>query len=126
MKRVSFEAVSYCKNLTFSFTNTLRGEKVDLSKYSSYTFILDVDGALYQGADANENQASVILVGGLDKFINSKITNLYSTFYVTEQQKVTLYKIMKKAAEYSDNANISSDNDKLEQVLTALYTNYCG
>lgn len=126
MKRVSPEAVAYCKDLSFSFTKTLRGETPDMSQYSSYTFILDVDGTLYQAGDANENQASIILVGGLDKFINSKTINLYSNFYVTEQQKVTLYRMIKKVAEYSDNAVISSDNEKLEQVITALYSNYCG
>lgn len=126
MKRVSPGAVAYSKDLTFSFTKTLRGEKVDFNKFSSYTYILDVDGSLYQMGDANENSASVVLVGGIDKFINSKTINLYSIFYVTEQQKVTLYKMIQEVAKYSDTANITSDNDKLEQVLTALYTNYCG
>jgi len=125
MKRVSVDAPSYSKDLTFSFTKTLRGENVDFSKYSSYTYILDVDGSLYQMGDANENSASIILVGGVDKFVNSKITNIYSNFYVTEQQKVSIYTMIKKLAEYSDMANISSDNDKLEQVITALYSNYC-
>lgn len=126
MNRVSPSAVSYSKDLSFSFTKTLRGERVDFDKFSSYTYIIDVDGSIFQSAQANENQASVILVGGVNKFVNSKVTNIYSNFYITEQQKVTLYKIIKGLSEVTDDANITSDNDKLEQAINALYTNYCG
>ena len=127
MNRVGYEAPSYSKDISFNFSKTLRGEKVDLNKFSSYTYILDVDGSLYQGAQANENQASICIIGGTTQFVNTKRpNNVYSNFYVTEAQKVALYKIVKKMSEYSDSANITSDNDKLEQAINSLYSNYCG
>lgn len=126
MNKVAPTAVSYCTNLNFSFSNTTRGEKVDLNNYSSFTFIIDVDGTVYQGSSASEQNATVCIIGGLNKFVNSRLNNNHSNYYLTEQQKVTLYKIMKDLSMYTDSANISADHDKLEQNLSALYANYCG
>ena len=126
MNKVAPTAISYSKNLNFDFSNTLRGENVNLENYSSYTFILDVDGTVYQGASANENNANICVIGGLNKFINSKKNTVYNNFYISEQQKLTLYKVIKDLSNFTDSAVITSNNDKLEQSLTALYVNYCG
>jgi hypothetical protein len=127
MNRVGYEAPSYSKDVSFNFSGSLRGEKVNLEDFSSYTYILDVDGTLYQGAQANDKQASICIIGGTTKFVNSKKPDgVHSNFYITEAQKVSLYKIVKKMSEYSDSANITSDNDKLEQAINSLYSNYCG
>lgn len=127
MNKISYDAPSYSTNISFNFSNSLRGEKVDLERFSSYTYVLDIDGTLYQGAQANENQASVCIIGGVNKFVNSKKpSGVYSNFYITEAQKVALYKIVKKMSEYSDSANITSNNDKLELAINSLYSNYCG
>ena len=126
MNKVAPTAVSYSTNLNFSFSNTTRGEKVNLNDYSSFTFIIDVDGTVYQGASASEQNASVCIIGGLNKFVNSKLNVPYSNYYLTEQQKVTLYKIMKDLSMFTDNATITASHDKLEQSLNALYLNYCG
>ena len=126
MNRVAPTAVSYSKNLNFDFSNTTRGENVNLNNYNSYTFIIDVDGSVYQGATANEDNANVVIIGGLNKFVNSRLNTINSNFYLTEQQKVTLYAIMKDLSMFTDSANITASHDKLEQALCALYANYCG
>lgn len=126
MNLVSPQAVAYSKNLNFDFSNTLRDEQVNLNDYSSYTFIIDIDGSVYQSDQANEDNANIVVVGGTDAFINEKANTLNSSFFITDTQKVTLYKIMKELAKYYDNASITSSSDKLEQSLNALYTNYCG
>lgn len=126
MQELSPEAIAYSKNLTFAFSNTLKDENVDLNQYSSYTFIIDIDGKVYQGSNASEESASIVLIGGLDQFINAKSKSVHSNFYLTEQQKVTLYKVIRELARYTDTAVISSDNEKLEQSISALYHNYCG
>jgi len=126
MNKVSPEAIAYCKNLSFDFSNTLRNENVNLNDYSNYTFIIDVNGIVYQSSSANESSASVIIIGGLDGFANEKMERLYSNFFITETQKVTLYKAIKELAKYYDSAQITSSNDKLQQSLYALYANYCG
>ena len=125
MNKVDATAVSYRTNLTFSFSNTARGENVNLYDYSSFSFIIDVNGTVYQGSPATETNATVCIIGGLNKFVHSRINTIHSNFYLTVQQKITLYKIMKDLASFTDSATISSDNDKLEQALTTLYSNYC-
>lgn len=126
MNKIAPTAITYSKNLNFTFSKTLRGEKVNLNKYSTYNFIIDVDGSVYQGSSANEDNASICIIGGLNKFINSKANTIYSNYFLTEQQKVTLYRVMKDLSNFTDSAIITADNDKLEQALTALYSNYCG
>ena len=126
MNEVSPEAVAHSKNLTFNFSNTLRGEKVDLNRYSSATYIIDVNGKVYQSASANEDQATIIIIGGKDKFINEKIERPTVDFYISEQQKLTIYKIIKELSSYYQDSTISSSNEMLDQSITALYNNYCG
>jgi len=126
MNQVSSEAVAHSKNLNFEFSNTLRGQKINLNSYSSYTFIIDVDGKVYQCATASEESASIIIIGGIDKFVNEKAKRMAVNYFLTEQQKVTLYKILKEAAIYSEDAVISSSNESLNLSLSALYSNYCG
>lgn len=126
MKNVSPEALSYCKNFTFSFSKTLRNQKVNLNDYSSYTFIIDVDGRIYQGASASENQATVILIGGTSEFVNEKAKTLHSEYYITQQQKITLYTAMKLLSTFTHSADIQSDNDALQRSVSALYSNFCG
>ena len=126
MNRVAPEAIAYSRNLTFDFSNTLRSESVNLNNYSDYTYIIDVDGSVYQSADANEDSASIILIGGIDGFAYEKMERIFTNFFITETQKVTLYKAIRELSKFYDSAKITSSNDKLEQSLNALYSNYCG
>lgn len=126
MNRVAPEAIAYSKNLNFDFSNTLRNDNINLDNYSNYTFIIDVDGSVYQSASADENSASIVIIGGVDKFAFEKMERLQSNFFITETQKVTLYKTIKELSKFYDSAVITSNNDKLEQSLNALYSNYCG
>jgi len=126
MNQISPEAISFCKNLFFAFSGDLRNQSVDLNKYSSYTFIIDIDGTVYQGGSSNPDSATVVIIGGIDKFLYSTSQELHTNFYITEQQKITLYKIMREHSKFYDTAVITSDNDKLEQALISLYSNYCG
>lgn len=126
MNLISPEAVAHSKDLNFEFSNTLRGEKVRLENYSSATYVIDVDGNVYQGASANESSASIIIIGGIDKFINEKIQRPTINFYISEQQKLTIYKIVKELAAYYQDSTISSSNEMLDYSITALYNNYVG
>jgi len=126
MKKISADAVSYSKNLNFSFSNTLRNQQVNFNDYASATFIIDVDGTVYQSASSNESSANIIVIGGINKFINEKANRIAVNNYVTVQQKITLYNIIKGTALILDDAVISSDNTSLELMLNALYSNLCG
>jgi hypothetical protein len=86
MNTVGPDAVSYSKNLNFSFSNTLRNEKINLDDYSSATFIIDVNGTIYQGSAANESSASIIIIGGINQFVNEKVSRPVANFYLSEQQ----------------------------------------
>jgi hypothetical protein len=126
MNIVSPEAISYCKDMYFTFSKTLKDQRINLDDYSSYNFIIDITGVVYQGASVNPNSCTVCLIGGINMFANAKAVYTPSQYYITEQQKVTLYRVMRDLARYSDSSTITSDNDKLEQSLNALYLNYCG
>lgn len=126
MNEISPEAVAHSKDLSFEFSKTLRGENIDINQFASATYVIDIDGKVYQGASANEQQASIIIIGGVDKFINEKIERTSVNFYISEQQKLTIYKIIKELANYYQDSSISSSNELLEQAVSALYSNYIG
>lgn len=125
MNLVSPEAVAHSKNLQFAFSGTLRNESVDLNQYlSEASYVMDINGDIYQGQSASDDQASIVIIGGDDRFIGEKADRLASNFFYTEPQKIALYKMIKELALNSPNANITCDSDKLEQVLNALLKNY--
>ena len=118
-------ALSYHKNLTFVFSNTLRNETVDISQYAS-DYVIAVNGEVYSSGSGSGDSATIVIIGGSDRFINEKTERLESTFYMSEPQKLTIYKAIKELSKRTDSANILSNNDKLEQSITALYRNFCG
>lgn len=125
MNVVSPEAVAHSKNLQFTFSETMRNEPVDLDLYTSQAnYVMDVNGAIYQGTPADEENATIVIIGGDDRFVNEKVERISSNFFYTEPQKIALYKMIKELAGFQASATITSDNDKLDQVLNALYKNY--
>jgi hypothetical protein len=104
----------------------LRNESINLEDYASSGYVIDVNGEIYSSGSVGGDSATVIIIGGSDRFINEKANRLESTFYMSEPQKLTLYKAIRELSMKIDSANITSDNDKLEQSLCALYRNYCG
>ena len=124
MQEVSPLAVSHSKNLTFDISRTLRDQYVDLNQYSSYSYI--VDGKVYQSGSVSNDQASIILIGGVSNFINEKVPR-DGTFYVTQAQKAVIYTIIRDLAQYSNDSQISSSNcEELDICVSALYNNYIG
>lgn len=124
MSIVGSGLVSRFNNFHFSTTQTLRNQYVDI-KSLNCDFVIDIDGTIYQNRTPTPNQAYIILVGGLDTFINEKVVR-EPRFYMTERQKVILYNILKQVAIRTDAAQISSDTEELQQIAYATYFNYCG
>jgi hypothetical protein len=126
MNLMSPSSLSYYKNLSFDFSNTMRNEKVNIEEYASSGYVIDVNGEIYSSGSIGGDSATIVIIGGSDRFINEKTSRLESTFYMSEPQKLTLYKIIKEISMKLDSVNITSNNnDKLEQSLCALYKNYC-
>jgi len=119
-------SISYSKNLYFAFSFTLRNQTINLNDYASANYIIDVNGTCYASAAPNEDSASVVIIGGIDKFINEKEQRMDIPFYLTEPQKIVLYKIIKDLSIYTTTAEIGSNSETLEQSLGALYENYIG
>ena len=126
MKKISPEALAYCNSFTFTFSKTYKDENVYLENYSDYNFIIDVDGTVYQSKIANEKLATVVIIGGINKYANGKAITIDLNYYISEPQKITLYKIVRAISKYTDSASFDSDNEKLARNLQALYSNYCG
>jgi hypothetical protein len=123
---VSPSSLAAYKNLTVNLSNTLRNETVDLQQYASSGFVMDVNGSIYTNNAPEGDTVTLVVIGGSDLFIGEKVTRLASSFYISEPQKVMLYKVIKELSNRYDSGNITSNNDKLELSLTALYKNYCG
>jgi hypothetical protein len=126
MNLVGPSSISYHKKLTFNFSNTLRNQQVNLEQYAQQGYVIDVNGNIYSSGTASEDSATVVVIGGSDRFINEKANRIASTYFMTEPQKATLYKIIMHLSKRTDSAEITSNNGKLEQSLNALYSNNCG
>lgn len=120
---VSATYVSQSTNLSFSTTKTLRNETVNVSQVNS-DFVIDIDGIIYKNKEPTDS-ATVTLVGGYDTFAHAK-KDVAPKFYITERQKVTIYAILRSLAVKTDKATVNGDSEELDQIVDAIYFNYCG
>ena len=110
-------------SLDFVYTYHYRDDYVDINRVSQ-NIIIDRDGTIY--GSASGTSATIALVGGYDTFRHEK-EKRHAGGYITERQKVTLYKVMKIVAIGSDDATITSSVDgELESLIQNLYFNCCG
>ena len=116
--------VARCKNLYFSISDTERGDTVDVGSLSG-NFAIQIDGSIYKISEPPQDSAAITVVGGRDTFVNEKQYRPYS-FYITQRQKVTIYKIMKELSQVTNTAQLHSDNELLDQLILNTYANYCG
>lgn len=124
MTKVSADLVGNNTYLYLSTTKTLRNEPVNIGSVDA-DYVVDLDGSIYQNRTPPPNQAYVVFVGGLDTFTNEKVYRS-PAFYMTERQRITLYNIMRRVANLTDSASITSDDDTLQLIAQATYLNYCG
>lgn len=115
--------VSRNNTISFSITDTLRNEAVDIGAIDC-NYVIAIDGTIYQNQEAS-GSAKVVLVGGNDTFINEK-QQREPRFYMTERQRQVLYSIMRSLANRTYTAQVSSDVPVLDQIAQATYKNYCG
>lgn len=115
--------VAQCSTLSFSTTNTLRNEAVNIGSISA-NYVIDVDGLIYQNQEATTS-ATVTLVGGLDTFANTKKV-IEPKFFMTEKQKITVYNILRALSVKTDSGDVSSGSEDLNEIVKAIYFNYCG
>ena len=116
--------VAKSKNLYFALSNTQRGEQVDINGLSG-NYAIQIDGTIYKISDPPEGSAAITVIGGQDTFVNEKQYRPYS-FYITQRQKVTIYKIMKELSQVTNTAQLHSDDTLLDHLILNTYANYCG
>ena len=124
MQIVGPGTVSRINSLSFTTSQTLRDASVDLSSLNA-DFVISIDGTIYSLKSSIPTQATVMLEGGLDTFINEKSPR-YSMFYMTERQKLAIYAILRSLANRTSTARVTSDNSTLNQIARATYINYLG
>lgn len=117
--------VAGSKNLYFKLSATQRNEKYNITTDFEGNFVIDIDGTIYQLTEPQPDTAAITIVGGIDTFIGEKQPRP-SVFYLTQNQKVTLYKICKEVARLTDKAQLHSDNTILDHLITNTYSNYVG
>ena len=116
--------VSQSNELTFSTTNTLRNESVDVASVNA-NYVVSIDGVINQNMEATGGSATIVLVGGNDTFIAEKQPR-EPMFYMTSRQKLTIYAILKSLATRTDQGSVSSDVPILDTIVKAAYTNFRG
>ncbi|PCJ96709.1 MAG: hypothetical protein COA52_00445 [Hyphomicrobiales bacterium] len=104
------------ETMNISFSNTKPNEKVSLSG----TYI-DFIGDIY-----GPKSSSIIIQGGDDK--GQYAVNQYEAggFYMTQNQRRTLTKILQGMASYSDRGFVTSSNGQLQEMCNTIYRNYIG
>ena len=116
--------VSQFNELTFSTTDTLRNEPVEVGSIDA-DYVISIDGVINENRSATGSAATVVLVGGNDTFIAEKQPR-EPMFYMTVRQKLTIYAILKSLATRTDTGVVSSDVPILDAIVKATYTNFRG
>lgn len=116
--------VSQANELSFSTTNTLRNEDVDIGSIDA-NYVISIDGVINENRAATGTSATVVLVGGNDTFVAEKQPR-EPMFYMTVRQKLTIYAILKALATRTDQASVSSNVPILDTIVNATYTNFRG
>lgn len=124
MKIIFPRNIYRASNFNCDFTYTYKDEGIDLSQLNT-DVILDVNGAFYE-KNSFTDTVNMLIVGGIDKYINSKIVSSPYPFYITMRQKQSLYNLFRIASVSAVDKNISSPNTILRQFLSSLYLNFRG
>lgn len=105
----------------FTFSYTLKNESVEVEGDGVYLF---PNGFFYSNQSIeNQDQITIIVVGGIDRFLHTKNSIPAVPFYITELQKRSIYTVVTKAAKERVVANFRSDNEGLQSLITALERN---
>jgi len=110
------------ESLIVNFTNTKKNESVSLSGLSGY--VIDINGSLIK--INNQGKPKYLWIIGGDGTTEGKAPGVVGAFYITTPQRQTLWRVMKALSECRDDIDITSDNESLEIILKATYSNYCG
>jgi hypothetical protein len=116
------EVVAQSDTIVFTTTGTLRNQIVNFDTTNG--FFISKIGRIY-GSSSAPTTATVTLEGGLDTFVNAKKVQ-EPIFYMTTNQKLAIYNILRALAKRTPMADVSSDNDSLDLIVKSTYFNYCG
>lgn len=112
------------RNLTFNITRTLRNQTVELASLSG-DFAIDVRGNIYLLNEPTSDDAVIDIIGGVDTFVNAKIERAPLP-YLTQRQQVAIYSILRQLAVLTDTAQLSSNDDTINEFVNSAYFNFCG
>lgn len=116
--------VSQFNTLTFSTTDTLRNELVDIASINA-DYVVSIDGVINQNREPGGSAATVVFVGGNDTFVGEKQSR-EPMFYMTVRQKLTLYSIIRQLATRTDLATVGSSVPIFDTIVKATYSNFRG
>ena len=104
------------KSITLRFTNTKTDEKASPSGGVFIAFDGSVTGS----------GSSVTLQGGDNTGAHTVSQVVPIPFFMSSGQRVSLQRLLKGLSSKTDYATITSNNDALQEMATAMYRNYCG
>ena len=114
-------------SLSFSFSNTDRGEDIDASSFSTH-FIIDSNGLIFKTDGSIPRAKTVTIIGGKDQHAHRKDESTGSSYYMSEQQKLVLNKIVYKyGSAYPYTAElVDGNNTQLNETITTILRNALG
>lgn len=111
------DIISAGKTITFTFTNTKRGENYDFSSGCT----MDLNGILYGTASTTIN-----IIGGSSLHAFAKKDETDTGFYLNEYQRATIHNIcFQLGTNYPHEAEIGSgNNQQLDYIASSALDNY--
>ena len=106
------DAVKNVSNVTFNFSNTERGENVQIDALDG-DIVLDVSGALWAFQEPS-GSLTVTVIGGLDTHAYRKDKTPSVAFYIHPEQISTIKKMMREFAilnRYEGQVNPGNNED---------------
>lgn len=119
------EEIGKIKQLRFEVTNTLRNQQVNIDSVGG-DYVINIDGIIYKTGGGSKTSATVTLVGGVSHFVHEKANRGDPLFYLSEQQKWVLMSILRQVSINFFDAELSSSNPDLDDIVNTMYFNSLG
>lgn len=117
------EATVGKKQLTFQFSEHLRGQTVDLKSVSG-DVIIDLDGKLIAKSDKLPQNLTVTIVGGIDSHVYRKDPGSGPDFFMTDGQIKSLVALVQNYGKVMKfDGSVSSENTELNNIVNSLFMN---
>lgn len=111
------------RTVKFNFTFHFKDENVRLQDIpQDYDVLIERDGSSIRNQNSSAREISTVyIVGGINAFEFEKEYRSSAAFFITEQQKATIYSLMRDLS--LEDILIEANEETLFNFISSLYTN---